>query len=420
MKNRTSDIFHKGLRSLRSNLGWKIVSLAFAVLLWNYVIGEVNPTRDAEYTNLRARVVGLDQLNTEKLTLQGDPLFKNINVTVALRRSELKTFHKSDIDVYVDVSAANKEGEVELKIKADPAKGTVVRISPDRVTVTVEELKQRTVPVECETTGSLPQGYWGDTPELNNTDLTITGAASVVDRVEKAVVTVPLDDLNESISVPKDYTLQDTDGNIVDKAGLVFSAPNCIVSLTIYPMKTVRINVESAITGTVANGYEIGTPEVYPTSAVVAGPAETLAGLEEITIKPIDVTDAQIDVTAYKSLELPKGVYAVNVTGATVNIPVSEKMTSRTFADLPVTITGVGSGLLLEAKVTATAIVTYPELIASKIRSSRFKLFADASGLSAGTYNVKVWVEVASEAGVTADDVTLQPEELSITLVPSE
>ena len=424
MKNRATNILKIIARSIRSNLGWKIVSLAFAILLWNYVIGAVNPTMNRSYSGLQARIIGADVLRAENLTLQGNPQIKDITVKVELHRRDVLNFHKSDIDVYMDVSTINKEGEAELRLRATPSKGTVVSISPDRVKLTVEPLLTRTIPVECELTGELPKQYWRDAVELSKDQLTITGATSLVEKVDRAVVSMPLDGLTESVSAPKDFSLRDANNQPVDATGMTFSDPNSIVYLTIYPMKTVRIEADSAITGTVAKGYEIKSIDVAPTSVVVAGPAKTLAALEEVTVAQIDVSDARNNLTAYQPLELPKGVTAVNASGATVDVNVGLKMTDVTLSDLPVTITGVDSTLKVATPVHATAIVTCPELAAEALRAhpSRIKLYADASGLAAGTHSLAVRAEVApaaSETGVEAAGVQLQPEKVLVNLAPA-
>jgi YbbR domain-containing protein len=195
------------------------------------------------------------------------------------------------------------------------------------------------------------------------------------------------------------------------------SSSNCIVNLQVLPKKSIKVVAKDSFSGNVANGYEIKDIKVYPDTIEVAGPADVLERLDVINVPRIDIDDMQSNFNIYKSLELqlPKGVHAIAESGVTVFVNIGMKMTNVTLDNLPVTVTGLGHGLKISEKITASVTLVCPELLIKKVIPSRVHLYVDASGLGAGPHALPIRAEVDPVIGSTG--ILPRPSEVAISIL---
>ena len=194
-----------------------------------------------------------------------------------------------------------------------------------------------------------------------------------------------------------------------------FSSPNFIVSMQVYPKKTITVVAKDSFSGNVAKGYEIQDIQIYPATIEVAGPADVLNAMNIINVPRIDIEDMLSNFNIYKLLDLPKGVKAVAESGVTVFVKIGMKMTTVTLDNLPVSVIGLGSGLHVSDKIVASVILTCPELFQKKIKPSNVRLYVDASGLDVGSHTLAIRAEADPSTGSTG--ILLKPMEVIITII---
>lgn len=411
------DILKRILLSFRRNWGLKLISLLFAVILWNYVIVQVNPIRSMTYTGVQIDVRNQTLLNNSGFSVSGDinKSLKAVTVSVDLPRSDAFQLNNSNIHVYADLSNITREGTVDVWLTCTPPKGTLKSITPQKITLKIEKRNKRVVPVQCNLTGNLPEDYWRDEPVLDSKTLEINGADTSVKKVAKAVVTVDLTNLTQELSVAKDYTLLDSDGNVLDPAGLDFK-PNCIVTIQVLKKKIVKLDVSNSLSGSVANGYKIDDVIVDPDTVEIYGPASVLDTIDTLRPGPIDIDGAKTNLSFSLPLKLPKDVHPVSDDTIQVSVKVSMKMTSVTLTDLHIKIADLGPGLKVDQAFTASVTLSCPELYAQKIRRAFVNLFADAAGLAAGTHTLPV-TATYDDPAIDATVTNLNPSELPVKIV---
>lgn len=414
-KRSVLDILKRIGLSFRRNWGLKLVSLGFAVILWNYVIVEINPIRTIPFNGIKVTFDdnSIIRLKNSGFTVSGALPDKKVNVSVNLPRNE--TLGHDDVKAVVDLSGITSEGLVEVKVSGRSARGTVVSTSPDTITVKIDKLAKRSVPVECVYEGTLPGGYWRGEPKINPSVLQIAGASTLVSHVERARIIVSLTDLKQKLSASTNFILLDSQGNELDQGGITLEPSNCIVDLEVFPTKTVKVDVSKSINGSVAKGYEIvGEPEVSLKEIVIAGPQEILDTITSVSpVEPINISGRKEPKSDSKlMLKLPPGTRAVGENSITVFINVALKMTTVTLSDIRITIDLV-PGLKVKQTFTANVTISCPELYATRIKRSQVHLSADATELGAGTHTLTV-TGTYGDPEAQAEIIDISPKEIPV------
>lgn len=403
------------LLSLRRNWGLKLVSLLFAVILWNYVIGEVDPVHTVTFTKIPVTFseTGKTLLENANFTVKGALPDKTVDVTLEMKRSEAALINKDQISAVVDLGGITSAGEKKLKIRITVPRGTVTSPQPE-ITVEIEKKEKLPVPVVAEAEGELPQGLWRGDFKLNVSQVEVSGASSLVKKVASARIVVQQAELTASGSSARPIELVDEDGNVLqDVGGLTITPSSCIVNYDVYPTKTVRIDGENSINGKTAKGYEIKDVSVDPQEIIIAGPQDLLATIESLATEPVDVGGRDSDVSISRRVVLPTGIHAVGVDTVQVHVFISEKMTAVTLEDLPVHVENLADNLVLETRdMLATVTVTCPELLADRIKKSSIRLTVDAEGLADRAYTLPITPEYDAELGV--DSILIEPASIMV------
>ncbi len=139
------------------NIGMKVGALVFAFLLWSFVLAEQNPPKEKIFGNVYVSYATSEALRAKGLT-SAQPFSEILGtaaVTVEANANELSFITEEMITAEVDLSAITEPGEYLLPVKASsltPA-GTIVRVNPSEVAVTIEAVVAREVPLEIRVEG---------------------------------------------------------------------------------------------------------------------------------------------------------------------------------------------------------------------------------------------------------------------------
>ena len=421
-KTSAREVLKKILLSFKRNWGLKLVSLFFALLLWNYVIVTVDPIRTVTYGSVAMEPAsGMATLNSLDLTVKGDiaAYLKNVSVTIDLHRKEQQGFTKDNIRAWIDLSGISTEGKHDLKVNVQATRGTVKSWSPQTISVTVERLETIEVPVSIATTGVLPADYWMGEASVSPATLKISGAMSEVEKVRKAVVQIPLSGLKSDFSSSSDFSLLDADGLALPAAGLKMDPPNCLVSFPVLPTKLVLIDASNAFKGVPAKGYQVdGQPVLSADRIRIAAPAAVLESISSLPLNAVDISGAKNNTTSLATVQLPGGVYAVAGNSVTIVVKIAMKTVTQNMSGLPIEITGLADGMKADRAYAGSVTFTCPELYVSSLKASSMHLRADASGKGAGIQTLTVTASYDDpQAGVTG--ITVDAAQIDVSIIPA-
>jgi YbbR domain-containing protein len=298
-------------RVIRRNFLLKLFSLGFAVGLWAFVnLG----ARDAEKTML----VPLDLRNLPASLMVVNPIVDVIDVRLRGPRTLLETIDEGRQRVSLDLASV-RPGTTSFKVDPEalnlPRGVRVVRVSPVQVTLELERVIERLVPVAASFAGSVPSGYHIADLEIRPPQVSLIGPAHEVEPV-KSVLTSPL----ELPPGPATFEI----AAVVERPGeLVRVSPERV---------TVRGRVEEIVASRRFRGVDVGVrnadgpfrlrpPQVEVT---VRGPQRLLDGLE-LSRDHVFVNLEGLAPGVHRDkikLALPEGLEAIEVKPAEIAVQI--------------------------------------------------------------------------------------------------
>lgn len=309
-----------------------------------------------------------------------------------------------------DVPVGTGPVTVPVQVRAVDDRFTVISYVPDAVTVQLDPLRSKEVPVEVQYAPA-PEGLGVGEPSVEPASVTVSGPASVVDVVTSARADVVIQP--SGISVDQEVTLVPIDalGNAVSPVNLTPTSAH--VTIPVFAdLRSKTLPVSPVITGNPAPGFEIAGVTVAPTVVTVEGDAEQLATLARIDTAPVSTNGASADLTVDVELAVPVGVVPVDAETVRVTVTLRPITATRSF-EAGIRLVGAQPDLVYALGTDRVLLVlggSSAEL--DRLTGSELVVDLDVSGLDGGTSDVPVSVDVP--AGVRI--VSLTPESVEVTV----
>lgn len=290
----------------------KVISLVAAVLLWAYVMVEVDPEKSARVE------VSVSFANEEALADRGLAAVVNDDMTATAsvkgKRSRINSVKKTGLTAYIDVSSC-KKGENQGEIITNNADGvTIEGLSKGYIQFEVEELAEEEKPLEVKfTKGSMKAGQKEDRDKVpwviakDPEEVVVTGARSAVDKVACVRALVSAQNLSEDESewVRLSVTAVDKNGDKV--SGVTISDSEYIrAKVMLLSQKSVEVDVYAE---NIEGDMELDQVEGIDKIKIV-GPADALEDIDSITgtVDMTGITGTDFNETKM-NLVLPEGIY---------------------------------------------------------------------------------------------------------------
>ncbi len=400
--------------SLSNNLGYKLLSLLLAILLWNYVIAtNTSITRTKAIYNLTGTVSGLSTLSENKLALSESPeeALSDITVTVETPQADYSRVSSDNVQVALDLSNVRATGTQEVPLRATTSYGRVRSISPEMLTLTFEKLDSRNVAVNSVIEGQA-DGYWYNVSRSNPSILTISGAASVVQSITSARVVADVRGMTDSTVTARPYVLLDAAGKIIPQDMLNCSTSSISVSVDIYPCRDIPVSNdrESVITGTPAEGYEVQSVTIQPQSIQVAAEQDLLDSLDRLVIEPVSVEGASQSFSAKSTVTQLSDFKNVSSEQVYVNVAIVEEQVTDYVDNVRVIFTGKAENLIASYDQLGVE-VTGPRSGVARLAEEGVTVTVDLTGLGEGYYILSPQID-----GQAYEGFTIMSEAASVTL----
>ncbi len=401
---------------LRHNLGWKLLALFLAVALWTGLITQ-DPTltREKTFSDVSVTISGLESLKRNGLIPVTDlsSLHPTVRLKVDVPQKEYGNVTAANYNVRVDLTKITSAGTQEVKITATSSStyGSVVEIVPDTLQLEVEDysVKYR-IPVTVVRDGDPPNGYYSGDPSVDPPMVTISGPASLVNKVSRAVAAYDQSILPARAglvvsSVPivlVDASTNEIGQEQIDITNESVLIKNVNVAQTLYETKTLDLLQENLTTGTPSAGYQVKSITVKPSQVVVAGRPETLNQMENVYLEsPVDLNGVSESFT--KSVRLVQPVEIVNMSTSmvTVLVEIEPVQSNRSFDNLRIETVGLQDGYSLSLdKTKASVTISGPKLWLDKLKAAGITLTADLTGLTQGVHNVPLLCSISDSEQV--------------------
>ena len=337
-----------------------------------------------------------------------------VSVTLSGPRNVVGLLEPADLTASVDVSKLTQVGytnltySIKFPANTNEANISVRRETPQVISFNLSPVIEKTVPVRGSFDGNTAEGYTAESPVFEPSTITLRGAEALLSDISYAWVTFGEEDISVSYTTDVPFTLMDSKGNECSSTGLTANVETVKATLPILQIKEVALRAE-LLQGAGANA-ENTKVTLEPASVTVAGDSAILAGLNQITVATIDLTDfsstftEKYPITIDNELSNLSGSSEVTVTVEIVGLE-TEKFTIPA-ANLA--CTNVTSGFTSDILTRELEVVLRgtPEDLAS-VRAENLRAVADLTDYneSAGTFivDVRIYVDGASNVGAVGD-----------------
>ena len=408
----------KILSSITHNLGYKLLSLLFAAVLWIFVVNYDDPKMTKSFTSS----VSLE--NAAYLTEMGKcyTVLDNSNViqfTVTAKRSYMEKLASTDFKVSADfqniiVDEEKSIGSVPIDITPLRYSSQVtIPVTTKELVVSLEDVMTSQFIVNAQTTGTLSGDKVLGEVKASPNLIRISGPRSVMEAVSNVYARIDVTGMTGDVSAACIPVLCDAYDNPIDTSRLTYNTSTITVNAEI--LDTKDVGLVFAYTGEPDEGFILESIDYEPETVTVKGKVAALNRLTNINVPAaaLDITGARNDVkqTIDVSAFLPSGISIVgdgkvNVT-AVIDSIVSKNIT---FFTSRIEVLNMPEDCSLSFRDKYISLVlTGKENIINNTTSSSVVLTLDASLLSPGSNKAELLadVPVGVEVGEIFADVIM-------------
>lgn len=362
-----------------------LMSFLIAIILWAYVIGEINPVTTKSFVDVNINLENQIALEERGLAIESMNEEK-INVTVKGERSRIQNVEKDDVYAKVDLALARAgHNELDVNIKT-PEKVNVDKKSISKVRLTVGELVSEERPTKIVYVGGTNSDLEPYTIEKTPEKVTIRGAMSNVEKVSQVVAKVRVDQIKDKETIVEaELVPVDKNGKKISWIRLSSSQIQAKAVMT----KTKKVDLDVPVQGNDSGDVKLD----YQKTVIIKGNADVVKEISKIETEPVDLSAYDQNTTIELKPILPEGVQLAAGSDMTAKVVLSSADTKNiSFDGGEIDIIGLASNL--KATVEDGVVITAEGRKSSleDISKEDFTLAVDVSGYSKGSHKLDVVV----------------------------
>lgn len=382
----------------------RVLAIFFSILLWFYVVGTQGPTIEKTVSGIPVVPVNVPSgsfvsgsLGTVEITVEGPG-----KVVVGLK--------DADFSAIVDLS--NKSTGVHIvsvEVRAPTASVVVKSVNPSKLSVALEKLSTRTIPVSVEFVNSSPAGFVPDLPVISPSSVTVSGPESSVAIISKAYITVDLSTIKEAGSFTLPVKLEMKQGAL--QQDIYVNPSTCVVEISQSKTEiSVTVPITPVISGVPQKGFGVKAVSATPNFVTVIGLPEDVKKVQGVLTPPIDVSKMTKNTTIEIALVPPEGT-RLAVEKCRIDITVQPIVTSK--LSIPLSVLHDPNKLTSTSVSAVEVLVSGFRDVIDAIDKEKLKASVDATGLETGTYILPVLV-----SGLPQDVIVNEtaPREVQVTV----
>lgn len=397
------------------NLAPKVISILFALLLWIYVMGAINPRVSPDSLNITVKLINLEELQQQGLVIVGDQEFK-VRAKLTGRRDEVYKIGPEQIQIKADLRGC-KLGVNSVPLEVIVPSNIEVDISPRFIRVELEEVIKKQREVKVVVTGTTKENYVAGDPEFKPTLVWIEGPESYVNSVENVVAKIDVtgEDKNLVLSLP----LKPVNSRGEEITSVDVKTPYADVTLPIYLLKSVPIKPDLQIT--TAEGFTITIVDINPKEVILRGPEAILKDIKEIITEPIKAVGLNKSEQLETKVKLPEGIKMPEEVPIIVNVTI-EKVDEETYQIDKEKISFINLNekyKIDKSDIPETVGVRIIALrsVLDTIKDTDMSVIVDLNNLSAGQYTIEPVISLPFNIERDVKESHLDPKTISVKVV---
>lgn len=394
------------------DLATLLLSVVLAIAVWWIAINQENPlvTADLE-ERVPVTVVGLG----ENVVIVEDLSNEAVRLRLRAPRNSWTDLTVADFRATLDLTGLGAgEHDVAVQVKSvDPQVG-ILDVQRPQLSVTIDTLAQKEVPVLVEIMDGAAFGYDPQPSVYRPMTVTVTGPTSHVQQVAGVRAEVYLGAAKSQVESMETVTPVDAQNQVVTRVTADPALVQVVVPVEQWPgRKEVAVRVK--LSGRPADGYRLSSVKVEPSTVVLQGDSEVLANVPGyVETDPLALDDAAGDVRLRLNLLLPEGVTSnegdtvvatAGVTAIEGGVTVSQPLVQQ----------GLGPSLSAQSALESVdVILSGPLPLLDSLSQDDVFAILDLTGLISGTHTINPKV-------VLPDGINLQgviPELVEVVITP--
>lgn len=283
----------------KENLFARIICLLVACGLWVYVMTDQNPIMER---NVEVR---LQQMNLPNHMMAFNVPDKVV-VKVRGTRTKVSDNLENKIVATLNMKTAT-EGQQTIPVKVSFANGDVVQVIPSEVSVYVDTVSEKKVPVVTRIVGAISNDMTIGHSTITPPQVTLRGATHRIDKVNKVVAPIDVTDHQGDFQSESELVAVSDDGYDIPNMKII--PERVMVQATmVSQMLSVDIPVKLVMSGELPKGIIVTKSEVLPDKVRITAPPSMLKELKAINTKPVDVSKLEGSMVVAAELDLPEKV----------------------------------------------------------------------------------------------------------------
>ena len=289
---------------VQHNLPVKIAALIVAVVLWLYVMNDQNPAIDGGFP-----VPVTIENAPEGYQLSSDT--DKVTIRVRGPRSLFVSADASDFHARVNL-ADFAEGERAYTVEASVPYGfELVSISPDKMTINLDRMVEKTLKASLTISGVPASGYTVDKVIQADEAVKVQGPRSLVDQVVHVAGHINLSGQSRDDVAQVTLVALNTDGREVAGVTLVPSSTEVTVKLARGLTRKV-VEVQPHPRSDLAPNLKLEGVTVTPSRIEIAGTEDVISKISVIGTEEFSLADVRTTEKREVRLQLPEGVTVTN------------------------------------------------------------------------------------------------------------
>ncbi|NLC28875.1 MAG: hypothetical protein GX773_00310 [Chloroflexi bacterium] len=365
-------------------------ALILAVIVWLSSVSSSDPNQVVTYSNPIPLVI----LGQNPDLLITDKSASDITVTLRAPRSIHEQISRNFNLVSAQINLSGlMAGTYELTPEVNvrnfkPVQ--VVEINPAEITISLEQIAQRSHEITLLQTGSLPVSYEASEPVLSSESVQLQGPESKVNEVIDVVAVIDLTNATTTITRIVELRPIDRRGNEVQ--GVSLNPASITIEVPIRQLVGYRnVFIKIVTTGSIVQGYHLTSLVVNPPSVTIyaTDPALVPSMPSFLETEPINLTGAVADFSTNVSLQLQDGIVVVGNQEVTVEIGIDAIETSIQLLDVRVEILNLGTNLRVNISPEIVDLyISGPMNVLETLSAKDIRVTLDLRNRIPGTYQI--------------------------------
>lgn len=372
-----------------------LTALVLAIVVWVSSVTSQDPNEVITYgTPIQVTILGQnpDLVITEQSA-------KSVTVTVRAPRSVhlqlSRNFNLVTARINLSgLTAGTYKLTPEVNIDLRPMQ--VTEITPDEITLTLEQVAVEVFDIILLRTGNLPVGYEAGEPVLSATQVQVLGPQSKLDEVLDVVASFDLSNTTNTITRTVDLRAIDKRGNVVE--GISLSPKSITVDIPITQIAGYRnVFVKIVTTGTIAQGYHLTGLVVTPPNLTIYTSNPDLVGSlpSFLDTSPVNLNGAKESFSVNVTLQVQDGIIIIGNQEVRIEVGIEAIQSSIQFMDIPVEVINLGKGL--RSTISPARVDVYlsgPLFLLENLTADSVLVVLDLENRAPGTYQIPITVKL--------------------------